>query len=242
MTKISSRQILAWTLAFSILFILVFLSPLALLALSGTFNANWTRISEIGQAYGGISALVSAIALCGLVVSLLLQIRSYRDNRKTVQRSGHLELIRMAMENPRAILPVWGYSGIRVRDRTDEQWRQFLFITSNFKHCQQGFLSGEFSERVIRDELCQSAFQTEIGREWWQVARSTWEADAMRDEKRRQMFEIIDSEYREAMEMPPLVASDAARMDRVKRVAFGATMLAAGLALGAFFGKRNSGY
>jgi hypothetical protein len=51
--------------------ILVILSPLVLRLLASSFNLNWSNLSNIGQTYGAVSALITALALGGVVISLL---------------------------------------------------------------------------------------------------------------------------------------------------------------------------
>jgi hypothetical protein len=51
------------------------LSPLFLIVLEASFRVNWTRLSEIGQSYTGVSALLSAAALVGVAFSIRLQTR-----------------------------------------------------------------------------------------------------------------------------------------------------------------------
>ena len=52
--------------------ILVLLSPLAIYDLVAVHHTNWERLSYVGQTYGAVSALLDALALVGVVVSVLL--------------------------------------------------------------------------------------------------------------------------------------------------------------------------
>ncbi|MFJ5213744.1 hypothetical protein ACIP98_03440 [Streptomyces sp. NPDC088354] len=56
---------------------LVLLSPFAPAEVSGSKNVDWSRLSQIGAAYGFTSAIVSALALAlaGVAVSLIVQNR-----------------------------------------------------------------------------------------------------------------------------------------------------------------------
>jgi hypothetical protein len=55
-----------------VVLILVILSPFALTWLQ-SINKNWSQLSNIGQTYGAISALVSSLALGGVIASLIYQ-------------------------------------------------------------------------------------------------------------------------------------------------------------------------
>jgi hypothetical protein len=69
---------------------------------------NWARLSSIGRTYGAISAVISGVALAGIVVSLFLQTRELDLTREQMFRNYHLDLVRFSVENPRFISS-WGY-------------------------------------------------------------------------------------------------------------------------------------
>lgn len=52
---------------------LVILSPLALRTLARSFDLNWSNLSNVGQTYSAVSALLTALALGGVAISLLYQ-------------------------------------------------------------------------------------------------------------------------------------------------------------------------
>ena len=58
----------------------IVLAPFAM-ALIARAHQNWVLLGNIGQAYGGVSALISAIALVGVVGSLLIQARQHSLDR-----------------------------------------------------------------------------------------------------------------------------------------------------------------
>jgi uncharacterized membrane protein len=78
----------------------VSLSPFALRSVGHLHDINWIQLSYVGQTYGAISALLAAIALTGVVVSIVLQIRDTRHNRLAEMRTRHYELMRMALDSP----------------------------------------------------------------------------------------------------------------------------------------------
>ena len=57
---------------------LVVFSPLALRELVGSFDLNWSNFSNVGQTYSAVSALLTALALGGVVISLLYQAKDVR--------------------------------------------------------------------------------------------------------------------------------------------------------------------
>jgi hypothetical protein len=48
-------------------------SPLLLAIADALLTVDWARLSEIGQSYTGVSALLSAVALVGVTISIRLQ-------------------------------------------------------------------------------------------------------------------------------------------------------------------------
>ena len=84
----------------AIMLALVVISPIALQQLVRIHGVNWTRLSDIGQTYGAVSALLTALALGGVVVSLLYQARDVKAAREQASRTFHHELLKMEMKNP----------------------------------------------------------------------------------------------------------------------------------------------
>ena len=86
---------------------LVLASPLALPVLDDVGDRDWRRLSEIGQTYGAVSAVLSALALGGVAGSLALQRqpaeldrRSAKLDRELAFRSVHTELLMFGIQNP----------------------------------------------------------------------------------------------------------------------------------------------
>jgi hypothetical protein len=76
------------------------LSPLALREMTHLSNIDWEQLSYVGQTYGAASALLSALALTGIALSLTLQARELRTARKDSERNHHFRLMEMAMTSP----------------------------------------------------------------------------------------------------------------------------------------------
>lgn len=74
------------------------LPPLAVLA--GQGRVSWPQLAEIGQAYGGVAAMISALALVGVAASLLLQWRQTRLQQMFALRQHHFDLLKLGMEQP----------------------------------------------------------------------------------------------------------------------------------------------
>ena len=80
--------------------VLILASPLALAVLVTSFKRNWDEMGSAGSAYGGIAAVISAVALSGLAFSLIMQNVQTGITREQARRESHVEIRRMAIEDP----------------------------------------------------------------------------------------------------------------------------------------------
>ncbi|MFI5839953.1 DUF6082 family protein [Catenuloplanes sp. NPDC051500] len=87
--------------------VVIFLSPLAL-GFIANGDTDWNRLSLIGQSYGAISAILAALAVLGVVLSLRLQQQQIADNRRMAIRQQQRDLLLvMAIDDP-DLLRTWG--------------------------------------------------------------------------------------------------------------------------------------
>jgi len=178
---------------------LVLLSPLLLDQLGRIRGIDWTRLSNIGQTYGAASAILSAVALIGVSLSILVQARQARTERIRIVRERHMDLLRIILDAPNTYGPV-----ISMQARSAVDTQRFLFTTMWMNYSLMGFQMGLISEEVLRaDHL---AFGGEPMRTWWASARRYWIGVPGQDRKERQFVRIVDEEYRRSVaEGPPIV-------------------------------------
>jgi Family of unknown function (DUF6082) len=79
---------------------LVVASPIGLKWIAEIPGMNWANLSNVGQTYGAISALLTAPTFGGVVISLLYQARDVKISREQASRTFHHELLKMEMEDP----------------------------------------------------------------------------------------------------------------------------------------------
>lgn len=131
---------------------LVLASPLALTVFEdGAADRDWRRLSEIGQTYGAVSALLSTLALGGVLVSLLLQRQAARLEREQAQRALHVELMRMAIENP-DLQACFGPFGDGLSDVERGQWtyiNQVVLLSERAMRRAQG---GDAEQQARADD------------------------------------------------------------------------------------------
>ncbi|CAL9455108.1 hypothetical protein SUDANB95_02507 [Actinosynnema sp. ALI-1.44] len=185
-------------------------SPLALAAAANvdfpsSGAIDWTRVGNIGQAYGGVSAVLAGLALITVTVSLVLQHRQTRTAQIQAVRTMHMELFRMAYDHPE-LQRCWAKSV----DVPSELWRQRTYQNLVFMYLSTGFDVGLVSERNLH-RMAGNRFTTEFGREYWRTAAPAWRLDA-RKGKRRAFVDTVDAAYREAVQSPPLPEVEPARV------------------------------
>lgn len=105
---------------------LVIFSPLAISELAH-FRMNWLQLSNIGQTYGAVSALLSSLALASVAVSLLYQSRDNQNAREQTTRMLQFELIRMAMSDP-SLMTASGAPWDLDIPSDSSSIRQFLYV------------------------------------------------------------------------------------------------------------------
>ena len=128
---------------------LIVLSPFAFLFLDD-MNVDWARLANIGQAYGSISVLLSALALAGVAGSLIMQRRQSNIARIAIQRDQHWTLLRMAMEDP-ALHECWGATSTMTDG--DEERRQMIYVNMILTHWHNSLALGTISEGALREVL-----------------------------------------------------------------------------------------
>jgi hypothetical protein len=90
----------------SILLAAIVASPFAL-RLIAKINLDWVKLSNVGQAYGAVSALLSALAFIAISLALILQARQARETRDYAITERQSALLQLGLEHPR-YLEVWG--------------------------------------------------------------------------------------------------------------------------------------
>jgi hypothetical protein len=180
---------------------LVLASPLLLRQLGHIRGIDWTRLSNVGQTYGAASAILSAVALIGISLSLVVQTRQAKAERIRIVRERHMELLRIMLDDPDLYTPVTGAQaspGVDIR--------QQLFATMWMNYSRMGFQMGVLSEKGLREETLRDVFRGEPMRTWWTNARQYWMRYPDHSRPDRQFARITDEEYRKALAGgPPLV-------------------------------------
>ncbi|MGW0836621.1 DUF6082 family protein [Streptomyces prunicolor] len=222
----------------------VLLSPFVLEEISGSKGVDWNRLGQVGAAYGFTSAIVSALALAGVAVSLGVQNRQARADQVQGIRSYYLELVRLELDDMALFQPVWGDTDI---DDPDQQKRH-VYADLMMNYAWMGFEIGTIRESLLRDMLA-GMFTGEAGRRYWSRAHPSWIAGSSGSRVGRRFLAIVGEEHARAVASgPPTRSPNAPGPPAVPvtgvspawRTSVGALIgLGAGLALGTLLRSRR---
>jgi hypothetical protein len=154
---------------------------------------SWQRLSDVGQAFGAMSAVVSAIALVGIVTSLVIQQKQNRVMEEQTVRQRHFELVRLTMDDPK-FLDVWG-----ARPDVDYDPALLGFATLVVSHWLMLWRIGNIDEVALRRNAA-AYFAGSIGRDHWQRSGPGWSTP---DRLAERFVAIMDEEYRQAISADP---------------------------------------
>lgn len=190
-----SRPRLARRLAGTLLVILIVgmiaLSPLALVALNNK-RVDWERLSAIGQSYGAVSAILSAVAVGGVIITLVLQSEQSKDARRFAIREMHRELLRMAIEKP-LLLKAWG----EFPARTEADPALIVYTNMVLNYFVLLHQAGAASLEEIRAHISFLA-NGDWTQRYWAETVDVWRTAFPGRE--REIIEAIDDEFRRARE------------------------------------------
>jgi len=126
------------------------------------FRRDWVTLGNIAQAYGGFSALISAIALVGVVGSLLIQVRQHSLDRSASIRGRQAQIYAVVREDPELYWPVLG--GVPGDERSI---RQHTMRMEFLHYCVAGYECGLIPEKRLRTEVFPGFFTYEENRDYW---------------------------------------------------------------------------
>jgi len=183
------------TIISAVIVCLVVLSPLALAGIA-RFRSDWVQLSNIGQTYGAISAVLSALALGGIIASLLYQSRDSRIAHEQMTRTFQFDLIKLGLEDP-SLMAAAGAPWDADVASDFESLRQFLFIQMWVSYLAGNYVTGADSETAVRQVAELELFHGRPGRAYWSAVGERQIAGSRG--RRNHFFRILDDEYRKAI-------------------------------------------
>jgi hypothetical protein len=190
---------------------LILVSPLLLRQLAKIKGIDWTNLSNIGQTYGAASAILSAVALIGIALSLFIQARQAKIERVRITRERQMELLRIILDAPEVYSPVIGVGAYFSAEAAPSEvdTRRFLFCTMWVNYARMGFEAGVLTEEILHDDIFGPAFESDPMRKWWARVRKYWSGNLIQGRKEHRFVQIIDEEYRKAEKAGPAIAPSA---------------------------------
>jgi hypothetical protein len=158
----------------------------------------------IGQTYGAVSALLTALALAGVVISLLYQARDVRTSREQAMLTIHHELIRMEMSDPLYMTAIGAPWGLPIPSDQDSI-REHIYVGMWVTYWERLYIMGEMLEDSVRLLARRELFNGRPGRELWQrVGELRLSHSKGRD---RHFNNILNEEYHKAITSQPIAAA-----------------------------------
>jgi hypothetical protein len=184
---------------------LAILTPALILSLAAVRDPlPWQRLSEAGEAFGAVSAGVSAVALLGVVTSLMIQQQQNRMMEEQTVRQRHFDLVRLTMENPK-FLYAWG-----VRPDADDDPELLGFGNLIVSHWLMLWRIRNIDEETLRRNAA-GYFAGSVGRDHWQRGGPGW---ATPDRRTERFVEIMNDEFRRAVSQGPPISVPPSRAGR----------------------------
>ncbi|MFI7543589.1 DUF6082 family protein [Actinoplanes sp. NPDC049599] len=166
---------------------IVIWSPLLMYRLLGE-SLPWPRLADVGQAYGGASALLSAAALSAIGGSLLLQSRQVRQDLLNLHKQQHFELVKLGLENP-DFFEVLDGSPLAAEDRRK------VYANLVLTYWMTMWELGEIADAELRN-LTSTMFRSRVARDWWRQVNEHW--TTVRGRRRRQFLRVVHEEWASA--------------------------------------------
>jgi len=171
---------------------LVALSPFALQWMAPGMGEDWNRLSAIGQTYSAIATILSALAVMGIVASIIIQSRQARVEQWHAIRGFHKELLIMALEDPK-YRESWGLS----HGLTGDEWERHTYTRLVTHYLWMGAETGVIPWESIQANAA-NMFEIQTNVDSWGRMRTRWLVDAQTSRERR-FVEIFEAEYAAAV-------------------------------------------
>ncbi|WP_433720492.1 DUF6082 family protein [Actinoplanes sp. CA-051413] len=183
-----ATRIMAWCSAVVVGTSVTVLAGVGLAALLGRQGdaTFWNNLSNVGQAFGVLSSIISGLALAYLVVTSRVQFRELRASRDDLERQHqlllrsnaelqrtaeagrgqlHLDILKLAIDDPQ-LAEVWPpfQPGL-----TTKQNRQYLYANIIYQFQQTWMRVGGHSDEEVLDTM-RYLFTSPIIRDYWRAS------------------------------------------------------------------------
>jgi hypothetical protein len=191
--------------------ILVTLSPLALRFLAALHGFHWEQLSNVGQTYGAVSALLVVLGLSGVAVTVFLQVRESRHARIEAIRTRHYDLMRLAMGDK----IYTGASRALSSSRTFNERRLAIFINLEIQFWLMLWEFNEMSESELRLYIV-DLLGTRAGYRHWEVHGRDRSMNVS-NRRQRRFVQIINEEFQQFMKARNTLSGVSSSRAKAKR-------------------------
>ncbi|MEV4115173.1 DUF6082 family protein [Nonomuraea sp. NPDC049695] len=237
-----ARAVAKWTggVAAGLAVLLMLLAaPFALDRLASVTGVDWASLADVGDAYGSAVALLTAVSLLVLAVSVAFQARTTRISSEATGRMLHVEMMRFVMEDP-SLSQVEGI-GWDGTAQASEELRRWVYANMQLGLFRSFYALKEMPTAELRMQMA-GRFRSRIGREHWESNRTWFQASA-RNRHDRRFCEIVEEEYQKAVQAGDAVV-ERSRMSRgrlPRGLVVGGVAAAVAIGAGVLFGRRRGG-
>jgi hypothetical protein len=193
-TRVAYRRRRLWLIAFLVIVSIATLlvAPLLLILVEKILpqTDNWSGLSNVGQSFTGISAILSALALGAIAYTSRLQSRQVRTSQIQAVRTAQFDLMRMAIIDE-GLASVLGYDKSTGMDFGS--WKVVGYRNLWFMYLQMSFRVEELSERGLRRALSLELFNSPESLDYWNAIRVAFVAE-LTDPLGQEFIDIVDQE------------------------------------------------
>ncbi|MFG6201358.1 DUF6082 family protein [Nonomuraea sp. JJY05] len=214
-------------------------SPFALGQLASAAGIDWASLADVGDAYGSAVALLTAVSLLVLAVSVAFQARTARISSETAVRTLHVEMMRFAIEDP-SLMQMEGAEWDGTAEGAEEM-RRWAYINMQLGLYRSFHALKELPSPELRMAMA-ARFTSRLGREHWEHNR-IWFQASERNRHDRRFNRIVEEEYQKAIQAGEAVAerSRVTRSKPPRGLVVGGAAAVVALGAGVLLGRRRGG-
>lgn len=149
---------------------------------------DYSRVSDVGQAFGAASALIALLALGVVVATLVVQLRQLRNEQIGKLRARNEEMVRLSMDDP-VYRQCWGAR----MSPADIDEDLFYFCSDVIKLWTHAWELKDLPEDQARTFLRQF-FDSEVPRRYWEH-HGDWHMPRERRSSRENFHELVNDEF-----------------------------------------------
>ncbi|MFD4140975.1 DUF6082 family protein [Streptomyces sp. NPDC058572] len=160
-------------------------------------------MSQISQAYGALSVIVSAGALAGVTMSLAYQSRQTRIATEETTWTAHRELLLLSLANSE-FLTCWEPPSVPV---TSDEWRRMVFTNLIIQDWEKTYAFGLMTDAQLTRTF-ELHFQGQTARDHWRNSRAHYlrHAEGGADRRTQKFARTADRCYEAAVAAGPAVS------------------------------------